>query len=614
MLLGVSTWSCSYDDDDLWNEIGNIKTELARINKEVGTLQTLVDALNQKKTITSVEETATGYTITFNDGKTVEIKNGTNAPEVGIDLFEGVYYWTIGGKGNWLTDADGNKIPVAGKDGSKPQMAVDADGYWTVDGVRIKDAAGNDVKAAGSNGKDGDSFFESVTDGDDEVTFTLTDGTTIIIPKASAAGFAFVFPVQLPKGGTDVDNYYLFAFGEEKILAYTGDITTADLMSIPQGWAARIDPDKKTVTVTAPAFAGSYYTEGILSLVGIDGKGKTQLASARICAVDYSDPEGTFVLNEGNMSSDNGSVIYITANGRLINYAYWRMNGSELGNVGQDMFIADGKAYIISQNGGNDGILVEADARTLKRTGKFGKSDLPGLSMPSHVAVIGRTAYIRDNAGVYKLDLDTKALSFIEGSKGALKNRMAVVGNKVFVPAGKSILVLENGAVAETIAMDGTVTGVVKSDEAGYLWISCSASPAQIIKLAAGDYTQEKHTLTAGGVASGWGATPGITAKGDEIYFCNNSSTIYRHTFSSNTTETLGDVKSNIANWGMIYNMPAVHPVTGEYYYNTILGYGWSFLTNDISVYDLGSGTPKMVADYRNYTHFPAGIFFTAGF
>ena len=614
MLLGVSTWSCSYDDDDLWNEIGNIKTELARINKEVGTLQTLVDALNQQKTITSVEETATGYTITFNDGKTVEIKNGTNAPEVGIDLFEGVYYWTIGGKGNWLTDADGNKIPVAGKDGSKPQMAVDADGYWTVDGVRIKDAAGNDVKAAGSNGKDGDSFFESVTDGDDEVTFTLTDGTTIIIPKASAAGFAFVFPTQLPKGGTDVDNYYLFAFGEEKILAYTGDITTADLMSIPQGWAARIDPDKKTVTVTAPAFAGSYYTEGILSLVGIDGKGKTQLASARICAVDYSDPEGTFVLNEGNMSSDNGSVIYITANGRLINYAYWRMNGSELGNVGQDMFIADGKAYIISQNGGNDGILVEADARTLKRTGKFGKSDLPGLSMPSHVAVIGRTAYIRDNAGVYKLDLDTKALSFIEGSQGALKNRMAVVGNKVFVPAGKSILVLENGAVAETIAMDGTVTGVVKSDEAGYLWISWSASPAQIIKLAAGDYTQEKHTLTAGGVASGWGATPGITAKGDEIYFCNNSSTIYRHTFSSNTTETLGDVKSNIANWGMIYNMPAVHPVTGEYYYNTILGYGWSFLTNDISVYDLGSGTPKMVADYRNYTHFPAGIFFTAGF
>ena len=35
MLLGVSTWSCSYDDDDLWNEIGNIKTELAHFNSYI---------------------------------------------------------------------------------------------------------------------------------------------------------------------------------------------------------------------------------------------------------------------------------------------------------------------------------------------------------------------------------------------------------------------------------------------------------------------------------------------------------------------------------------------------------------------------------------------------
>ena len=151
MLLGVSTWSCSYDDDDLWNEIvGNIKTELARTNKEVGTLQTLVDALNQQKTITSVEETATGYTITFNDGKTVEIKKTARMHRRSVSTrFEGVYYWTIGGKGNWLTDADGNKSLSPARTARNSKMAVDADGYWTVDGVRIKDAAGNDVKAAG---------------------------------------------------------------------------------------------------------------------------------------------------------------------------------------------------------------------------------------------------------------------------------------------------------------------------------------------------------------------------------------------------------------------------------------------------------------------------------
>ena len=154
---------------------------------------------------------------------------------------------------------------------------------------------------------------------------------------------------------------------------------------------------------------------------GIDGKGKTQLASARICAVDYSDPEGTFVLNEGNMSSDNGSVIYITANGRLINYAYWRMNGSELGKWGQDMFIADGKAYIISQNGGNDGILVEADARTLKRTGKFGKATCPDF----HAVACGRNRpdglYPRQCRRIQTRSRLRKRSSFIEGSQGALK-------------------------------------------------------------------------------------------------------------------------------------------------------------------------------------------------
>ena len=92
-LFGAATWSCSYDDDDLWKEIDGLKTQLAELNKEVSALQTLVDALRQSKTISDVTQTDTGYTITFNDNTSVSIadgKNGTNAPEVGIDLFEGV--------------------------------------------------------------------------------------------------------------------------------------------------------------------------------------------------------------------------------------------------------------------------------------------------------------------------------------------------------------------------------------------------------------------------------------------------------------------------------------------------------------------------------------------
>lgn len=621
VLLGVVTWSCSYDDDDLWNAVGDLngrveamEQAVKKANSDIEALRKLVESLQDNVTISSVDKTEDGYTINFSDGTTATIsngKNGTKAPALSVvkDTDE-CYYWALDGV---IIEIDGHKIKAEGADGITPQLRINPDSKeWemSTDGGQSWSSMG--VKAEGA---DGDSIFSDVQDGDSEVIFTLADGeTTIIIPKTSAAGFAFVYPKELPLGSTAEENYFLFAFDETRTLAYTGEVTAVDLMNVPQGWTAEINAKTKSITVTAPSFSESYYTEGILSLVAIDTKGQTALASARICAVDFSDPKATFVLNEGNMTTENGSIIHITADGHVIDHAYWRMNASELGNSAQDLFISDGKIYILSQNGGNDGILVEADAKTLKNTGKFSKEELADLSWPTHVTVIGRTAYIRDNNGIWTLDLDSKALTTVENTKGALKNRMAVVGNKVFAPASKSILVLENGAVVKTISLEGTVTGVIKSDEEGYLWVSCSTSPAQIIKLSASDYTMDKHSLTAGGVSPGWGATPGISAKDDKIYFCNNTSTIYCHDFTTNTTETLGDVKSNIANWGMIYNMPAVHPVTGEYYFNTILGYGWSFLTNDISVYDLSTGAPTMVADYQNYTHFPAGIFFTASF
>ena len=618
VLFGAAMWSCSqYDDeelrkavDDLNDRVEAMEEAVKNANTGIETLRKLVEALQENVTVTSVVETENGYTINFSDGTTATITNGTDAPSISVVKDEdGLYYWALDGR---IIEIDGRKIKAEGSDGITPQLRINPD---TKEWEMSLDGTTWTPMGVTAEGQDGDSLFSKVEDLKTEVIFTLSDGkTTIVIPKTSAAGFAFVFPETLPLGGTNVNNYYLFAFGEERELPFAGDVATVDLMNVPQGWTAELDTQNRTVKVTAPASGSSYYTEGILSLIAIDRADRTTLASARIAAVDYSDPEGTFVLNEGNGSSDNGSVIYITADGHLINYAYWRMNGTELGNAAQDLFIADDKLYIVSQNGGNDGMLVEADAKTLKRTDNFSKSDLSELSWPTHVAVVGRTAYIRDNAGVWTLDLDSRSLKRVEGTDGALKNRMAVAGDKVFVPASRKVLVLENGSLIETIEMEGTVTGVIKSDEEGYVWISCSTSPAQIIKLSATDYTTETHTLTVGGVSPGWGATPGISAKGDEIYFCNNTSTIYRHTFSTNTTEMLGDVKPNVVNWGMLYNMPAVHPVTGEYYYNTILGYGWSFLTNDISVYDLSSGTPVMVADYQNYTHFPAGIYFSAGF
>ena len=158
---------------------------------------------------------------------------------------DGVYYWTLNGE--WLLDDNGNKLPVSGKDGQNgtngsngqdgadgkdgqdgedgkdgadgqdgkdgkdgvtPQLKIE-DGYWYIsydngatwtqlgkatgeDGEDGKDGAnGTDGKdgqngADGKDGQDGDSMFQSVTQDENYVYFTLADGTVIKIAKGSS--------------------------------------------------------------------------------------------------------------------------------------------------------------------------------------------------------------------------------------------------------------------------------------------------------------------------------------------------------------------------------------------------------------------------------------------
>ena len=97
------------------------------MKEQVNSLKTLVDALNGNKFITNYTESDDGWSITFNDGKTITIRDGekgADAPVLGIARFEGVYYWTLGGADEWLLDDAGSKIPVAGQDGKTPSVVA----------------------------------------------------------------------------------------------------------------------------------------------------------------------------------------------------------------------------------------------------------------------------------------------------------------------------------------------------------------------------------------------------------------------------------------------------------------------------------------------------------
>jgi hypothetical protein len=332
--------------------------------------------------------------------------------------------------------------------------------------------------------------------------------------------------------------------------------------------------------------------------------------------------DGVFILNEGNMTTENGSLIFVCPKGVVTDSVYFKTNGSELANVTQDLFIAGGKIYIIAQNdarsGENpaEGRLVVADSETLEKIASY-SAEISSLSWPTHVAALGDDLFIRDNYGVSRFNVATNTLTSVSNSSGALKNRMAVAAGKVFVPGNKCVMALAAGSdeVAHRIDMGATVSGVIKASD-GNIWVSTTGTPNRITKINSADYSVIAYNEISGAsLGAGWGATPGIGAKGDSIYFSNAAFEIYRHVFdasvTSGTAALMVDVKEMVPNAGIVYNNLGVHPVTGEVWFTTIKGYGWDFLINDISVFNFSGASPALKAGYADHTHFPAGIFFT---
>lgn len=259
LLFAVSTlWSCNsdYDDsaltgrvDDLENRVAKLEELCKQMNTNISSLQTLVDALQNKDYITGVapitkDGKTIGYTITFTQSAPITIYNGQDGkdgqdgkpgedgkdgstPVIGVKQdADGIYYWTL--NGDWLTDDSGNKIKAEGRDGQNgedgtpgqdgndgqdgkpgedgedgqdgkpgedgkdgitPQLKIE-DGYWYIsyDGASWTHLG----KATGDKGEQGEpgqagGIFKDVEETADSVIFTLNDDSTITIPKATAS-------------------------------------------------------------------------------------------------------------------------------------------------------------------------------------------------------------------------------------------------------------------------------------------------------------------------------------------------------------------------------------------------------------------------------------------
>ena len=223
----IAGCSESFDDSKIWDKLDDHESRIAKLeelcqqmNTNISSLQTIVNALQNKDYVTGVTPITTdgetiGYTISFTKSQPITIyhgedgkdgQNGTDGkdgkdgstPVIGVKQdSDNIYYWTLNGE--WLLDANGNKIKaqgtdgkdgVNGEDGITPKLKIEND-YWYVSydngqtWTKLGKATGEDGKDGqnGADGKDGDSFFQSVdTSNDEYVIFTLADGTPIQLP------------------------------------------------------------------------------------------------------------------------------------------------------------------------------------------------------------------------------------------------------------------------------------------------------------------------------------------------------------------------------------------------------------------------------------------------
>lgn len=423
--------------------------------------------------------------------------------------------------------------------------------------------------------------------------------------------------------------------------------------NVPENWEVSPCSNNNGIAITVPATADGADMTNSMNTINIvfEGDGGKTLSQEIKCYAIYSfdDPNGAFVLNEGNMTTENGSLIYITPEGYIVDDVYKKVNGTELGNVCQDMAFFDSKIYIISQNGDenpvgsefqNDGMLVILDAKTLKKIDSYKKEELSQLSWPSHIAVLDEEhVYIRDN-GIYKEDdedtseenipngriwrLNTKdrSVTLIKGTSGAPKSRFVKVNNKLYTHLNGFLIKLLEISADSDEAKSTTLSYSAKkiyglcASEKGELWtisqyqsngfiyyverINEQAKMERVAKIS-----YEPNTGASGSAIAAWG---------DYVYYAYDTS-IFQVDANSESSEEASDVEiidvsSFDKNARELYNNFDINPENGNIFINSIKAVGNFYTTNHIWVFNPDKGFGEPLYKFSDHTRFPAGTFF----
>lgn len=399
--MGLS--ACSLDEvrqdiDALENRVAALEEWQASLNSDILALKQLVAGLEERNLITSVtpvleQGVEVGYRITFQTGDPIVIYHGEDSsyiPLFGVaENNAGDYCWTLDGE--FIKDKNGNLIPASS--GIAPQVRINSDKIWEIstDGGQTWKSTG--VPATGEKGDTGDALFADIdcTTDTESVTFTLADGTVLVIPRCMELGIGFadgngiyaISPdnnvIDLILTGITADNYNAI-IAELKAEDGTSDIDIATKAG-------------DEVVVTPPTFneAGVYNGDAKITINKEGSAGEQALLKV------------TLLDNDGNEVTSSRVIEFYSA------LEMAAQTGGQF-TLQEDMVISN--TVVVPE-----GKTLELDlgGHTLRNTTEIFKNDGTGDSW-SFISVQGGTLVI-SNGIIDALENDCYAIDVQDGGK-----------------------------------------------------------------------------------------------------------------------------------------------------------------------------------------------------
>lgn len=267
--------------------IATLEEMVSMANTDISSLQTLVYAIRDSDSITSVNEFSedgrSGYIVSFKSGKSIRIYDGIDGkdrpmPEIGIkEDADGKYCWTIGGE--WLVDENGSRVSCEGKDAIVPEVRI-SDGYWEIS----YDEGNTWTEIGRADGQNKDTLFESIETTGSEVIFNLSDGTSFTLPLY--CGVSIEFDIEGDETGIEARkeiyvNYVVTNATEKTVVTAASDgnyRVRVDRKNISEG----------TIVITSPKF----YEDGHVSVSVYDGNGYSMTRIINFYEREISFPNG----------------------------------------------------------------------------------------------------------------------------------------------------------------------------------------------------------------------------------------------------------------------------------------------------------------------------------